>query len=209
MDIMLEQVAVLQDGKAVRFDRHLNHSPDEVWAALTDPAKVSTWFARLQGSVTKNGKISFHFDSTSGTVVEAVVTQLEKPKVFEYHWQRQQEPTPAELKKIAADGGGTCGGKILDLTGNVIRFTIASNPGGSTLTLQHNLSASSHASTAAKPAASEQPQLLASWHNHMDALGAFLSQSKLHSAAAAAPEKMGWQWDKFNQLVDRYTQALA
>jgi uncharacterized protein YndB with AHSA1/START domain len=69
--------------------RELRHSPDKVWAAITDPAQLSQWApfdadgnlgaAGARRKLTTVGAPQLH-------VTETTVTRAEPPKLLEYNW---------------------------------------------------------------------------------------------------------------------------
>jgi uncharacterized protein YndB with AHSA1/START domain len=72
------------DGRHVlRIERRLTHPPAKVWRAVTEPAHLSQWYpfraSELEPRV--GGKIVFE---NEGTTFEAVVTDLDPPKVFAF-----------------------------------------------------------------------------------------------------------------------------
>jgi uncharacterized protein YndB with AHSA1/START domain len=70
------------DGRSVlRVERRMAHPPQKVWAALTDPERLATWFpttVRAQPRV--GGTVEFGF-GPSGTV-----TDYDPPRLIAYTW---------------------------------------------------------------------------------------------------------------------------
>ncbi|MEU3946369.1 SRPBCC family protein [Streptomyces sp. NPDC029526] len=71
------------DGRpALRFERHLHHSREKVWRAVTDPGQLSQWYplrvTELEPRV--GGRIAF--DDGEGTVYPATVTHFDPPREF-------------------------------------------------------------------------------------------------------------------------------
>jgi len=103
------------DGKrALRFERMLNKAPDQVWAALVEPAALARW---LQADATidpfAGGRFHLVLGGGSSTMM-GVVREWAPPRVLEYTWQE---------KEAGAD--------------SIIRFEIQPREGGSRLILTH------------------------------------------------------------------------
>jgi uncharacterized protein YndB with AHSA1/START domain len=202
----LERVALLQKGREVRFERHLRQSPSEVWDALTDPDKVRTWFATVDGEFREGNQVTLRFDTSSKSVVNATVRHARRPSLLEYSWDSQQVPDAAP----AARGGGTCGG-LLDLRGTRIRFEINAAAGGGTdLVLKHVLSSTPAVRRASRgglpPPTTKPEQVLASWANSLDTLTASLTPPARRGAARAADGS--WPFDRYHDLLAKFSEAV-
>lgn len=73
------------DGRpALRFERHLKHSQEKVWRAVTDPGHLSQWYpfrvTRLEPRV--GGRLAF--DDGEGTVYTATITHFDPPRLFAF-----------------------------------------------------------------------------------------------------------------------------
>jgi len=69
--------------------RELRHSPEKVWAALTDPAQLSQWAPfDADGNLGIAGaKVSLSTAVTPSAVVsETTVTRADRPRLLEYKW---------------------------------------------------------------------------------------------------------------------------
>ncbi len=84
-------------------------SPDEVWAALTEPERIAEWFTEASplGAV---GDV-YRLDFGDGSVVEGVVTQVEPGREFAHTWVwTDPEPSPETVVTWSIEplaGGGT------------------------------------------------------------------------------------------------------
>jgi len=102
------------DKHVVRFQRHLAHPIERVWAALTEPSRLGDWLAgdssdielRVGGRVHLAG----HDDG-----IESTVLALDPPHLIEYGW-----------KTKTWDGG-------------TIRWEVSEQDGGSRLRLTHRM----------------------------------------------------------------------
>ncbi len=73
-------------GYEVIFERHVRHSPARVWAMLTEPVNIETWFcARVDIDRRLGGKILEHHDHV-GVDVHGEITRWEPPRLFEHTW---------------------------------------------------------------------------------------------------------------------------
>jgi len=82
---MLAVVKQTPEGYTARFERHLKHSVEKVWAALTDNALLAKWFAELRVDDLRVGG-SIKFDMQDGTFEEMEIFALEPCSVLEYAW---------------------------------------------------------------------------------------------------------------------------
>lgn len=77
-----------QDGWTLVFVRHLEHNPEKVWDALTDPERLREWSPftadRDLGSVGSATLTMIDGDTTED--LPAIVRHAERPKLLEYTW---------------------------------------------------------------------------------------------------------------------------
>jgi uncharacterized protein YndB with AHSA1/START domain len=116
----LEQTA---QGWALRFERHLRHSPAAVWAAFTGPEQRAAWFPdTLIGELTPGATLRFVTGMASLPEFTGTVLRVEPERLLEFTWGEDTlrfeiEPTDdgcvltlrdsvAELGKAARDGAG-------------------------------------------------------------------------------------------------------
>lgn len=97
------------EGETIVARHEYAATPDEVWAALTDPERLSRWFGAAKGELREHGEWTVTFDNGSarGTVRECVPTTR-----FVTSWQWDHEPPdrPAAELTVALtpnDGGTT------------------------------------------------------------------------------------------------------
>ena len=76
------------DGRPMlRFERRLPHPVAKVWRAITDPKELSGWFPwQLELDLRPGGTISFTHPTGAVTAPDAVITELDAPRVFAYRW---------------------------------------------------------------------------------------------------------------------------
>ncbi len=85
--------------------RELHHSPEKVWQALTDPARLREWAPfEADGSLGTVGTVKLTtVGAPTPRVSEARVTRADAPKVLEYNWWGKDIRWELE----ALSGGGT------------------------------------------------------------------------------------------------------
>ena len=80
-------ISTTPDGRAVlRFERHLRHSVDRVWAAVSQPAEMEAWLAfkaRLEPEVGGRLSLSLGDSRSDSPVSDGEVTVFEPPHVLE------------------------------------------------------------------------------------------------------------------------------
>jgi len=155
--VTVESVVVQAGGRVLNFQRRLNAPPQAVWAALTEPEKVRQWYATLTDYPVQGAQMQLHFEN-SNTTVNATVTRLTRPSIFEYTWDSQ---APAASP--------------VSLIGSVVRFELTPNDAGTLLTLDHIFTTDS----------APIPDILGGWQTHLDELADLLHTNGF--AAAAQP----------------------
>jgi uncharacterized protein YndB with AHSA1/START domain len=98
MDSQRGRVFTTEDGRvAIRFERLLPHPPDDVWQAITDPARLSAWFpavvdlVRPVGSelffgVTEEQQRRYGMTDDPDRKPNGRLLRSEPPSVLEYEW---------------------------------------------------------------------------------------------------------------------------
>jgi uncharacterized protein YndB with AHSA1/START domain len=94
------------DGYRLRFERHLRHPPEEVWAALTDPAQLAQWLAPGELELTLGGRVHLAFADGDG-VIDGRVTALAPPRLLEFTWTDGGEDLGIVRWELSAEDGGT------------------------------------------------------------------------------------------------------
>jgi uncharacterized protein YndB with AHSA1/START domain len=86
----------------LRFERHLRHPIDKVWAALTDPARIEQWWARAQLDLRQDGRARFEW-LNGDAVAEGRISRLEPPHAIEF----DTDPHGTLLWELTAEGDET------------------------------------------------------------------------------------------------------
>lgn len=98
------------DRATLRFQRWLPHSPDTVWAALTDPARREQWMGPTEIDPRVGGRIDMvPADPPAPAEAKRMtgrITVWDPPRVFEHEWnQRIVEPGLVRYELHPENGG--------------------------------------------------------------------------------------------------------
>jgi uncharacterized protein YndB with AHSA1/START domain len=89
--------------RTVRHVRHYGATPEEVWAALTEPHQVKNWLAEMTIEPRAGGRISFRWEA--GETETGEVRVFDPPRTFEYTWE---EGSISHIRfQLAPDADGT------------------------------------------------------------------------------------------------------
>jgi uncharacterized protein YndB with AHSA1/START domain len=76
------------DRQVVRFERHLSHPVERVWAALTDPHELVGWLAEAEIDLVPGGRVVLRWlnsdEDGNQAVLHGTITELDPPRVIEY-----------------------------------------------------------------------------------------------------------------------------
>ncbi|TDO60804.1 uncharacterized protein YndB with AHSA1/START domain [Kribbella sp. VKM Ac-2571] len=98
MDRRRGTVFTTDDGRtAIRFERVLPHPPEEVWRAITDPARLSAWFpavvdldrpvgSELFFAVTEEQQRRYGMADDPDRTPNGRLLRSEPPEMLEYEW---------------------------------------------------------------------------------------------------------------------------
>jgi uncharacterized protein YndB with AHSA1/START domain len=81
----------------LRFERNLDHPPEKVWRAITDPGEMAYWFpAEMQGERRQGASLRFVFPAEpgqtpaqseqEGPAFEGRILAFEPPGLLEFSW---------------------------------------------------------------------------------------------------------------------------
>ena len=97
-----------RDGEFVTatMTREIDHPPQTVWAALTEPAMLAQWLApgRIELKIGGAARLDF---ADSGTVIDSKVSAIESGRLIEYSWSSGDEPLRPVRWEIAPNGDGS------------------------------------------------------------------------------------------------------
>jgi uncharacterized protein YndB with AHSA1/START domain len=136
------------DGRqVVRFERHLDHPIERVWAALTEPVQMIAWWGEAEVDLVVGGRFKVSWlntdDGGNTAVMNATITELDAPTLLE------------------TDG---------DIHG-VLRWQLQpGESGGTDLSFSSTLEFSEEFLAERKLPKDMRSSLLAGWHIHLDHL---------------------------------------
>jgi uncharacterized protein YndB with AHSA1/START domain len=88
----------------LRFERLIPFSPEEIWAALTEPARLGEWLAEAEVVPGPNGSVSLDFGE--GGKESGRVTAWEPSRHLAYEWNFVGEtPSHVRFELAAVDDG--------------------------------------------------------------------------------------------------------
>jgi uncharacterized protein YndB with AHSA1/START domain len=96
------------DHVVLRYERHLAHPVEHVWAALTDPDELVRWWGRVQAPRLASGEpytITWLNEGEDGetVVMEATITEIREHELLEVHG----DPHGTLRFELRADGDAT------------------------------------------------------------------------------------------------------
>lgn len=96
------------DGGTVRFERNLAFPIEEVWAAITEPARLGDWWPPMAAEITvdlrEGGRIVFDWPDVDFPTMQFEITRLEPPKLLEH---THTSPGSWMRWELEASEGGT------------------------------------------------------------------------------------------------------
>lgn len=95
---MNETLTTTAGRPVLRMERRLAHAPEKVWRAITEPAHLSQWYPFRATELDLRVGGTIHFDDGRGMTMEAVITELDAPRVFAF-----SERAPAEMQRESTD----------------------------------------------------------------------------------------------------------
>lgn len=89
------------------FGRHLDHSIQEVWEAITQPAKVGQWLGEATIDLKEQGDITILMQ---GMVINAKILQLKEQSLLEYTWTSKSFPNDISVIhwELFKETGNSC-----------------------------------------------------------------------------------------------------
>lgn len=84
MIAILKQV---ENGYVAKYERHLKHSVEQVWAMLTENEKLGKWFSELSVEELREGGL-IKFDMQDGTYEEMEILELKVNSILEFTWDK-------------------------------------------------------------------------------------------------------------------------
>ncbi|GIH24180.1 hypothetical protein Aph01nite_24900 [Acrocarpospora phusangensis] len=89
------------DGRTVlRMERRLAHPVEKVWRAITEPGHLGAWYPFPVAEMDLRTGGTIIFDDGAGTVLKAVITELDPPRVFAFS-EHAPSSMPREREDLA------------------------------------------------------------------------------------------------------------
>jgi uncharacterized protein YndB with AHSA1/START domain len=101
----LGSMRVEGERRGLRFERHYDTSPDDLWSALTEPERLARWLAPCDIEPREGGAVSIRFEE--GGAVTGRVLVWDPPRVLEYEWNFTGEAESVLRLELTASGDGT------------------------------------------------------------------------------------------------------
>jgi uncharacterized protein YndB with AHSA1/START domain len=95
-------ITVEDETRTLRFERLLRFAPDEVWAALTDPARLAEWLAEAAVEPGVDGTMTLDFGD--GGKETGRITAWNPPFLLAYEWP-SQGASQVRFELTAVDDG--------------------------------------------------------------------------------------------------------
>jgi uncharacterized protein YndB with AHSA1/START domain len=89
----------------VRFERTVSASPEEVWAALTDPTLIEGWLAEAEFEPSEGGKV--HLVWPGQGEMHGSVTKFVPHRELEYSWREASGTSLLRFELEPVDDGST------------------------------------------------------------------------------------------------------
>lgn len=115
---------------ALQLERHLQHSREKVWRAVTDPRQLSQWYPFRVTELEPRTGGRLAFDDGEGTVYTATITHYDPPRLFafdEHDPDGREREFDDHLRIELRDEGAGC---LLVLTHVMADPSIASSASG-------------------------------------------------------------------------------
>lgn len=124
----------------IRLERVYAHSPDEVWAALTESETLAAWLMRNDFVPAVGHAFNFRKDPQPGWdgLIHCEVTELEPSKRLAYTWRGQASGTKTLVcAGVESEAAGKAVSGIMTSLDTVVRFTLHADAGGTRLAFEH------------------------------------------------------------------------
>lgn len=107
------------DGQStIVLERRFRTTPEDVWAAITDPERAARWLGRITGELRLGGHYLLVFDDADPEArVEGTIQSCEEPHTLVVTWQAPGESESVVHVALAAHAKGA----LLELTHSKLR----------------------------------------------------------------------------------------
>jgi uncharacterized protein YndB with AHSA1/START domain len=99
------EVGTGAQGRTVRFERHFDVSPEELWAVLTEPERIGRWLmAEASFEPRVGGAVNLRWEGSGEC--SGVVSIFDPPRELEYSWGEEAGTSVVRFELRPADGAG-------------------------------------------------------------------------------------------------------
>lgn len=124
----------------IRLERVFSHSPEQVWAALTESETLAAWLMRNDFAPAVGHAFTFRKDPQPGWdgLIHCEVIELEPLKRLAYTWRGQASGTKTLVcAGVESEAAGKAVSGIMTSLDTVVRFTLRPEAGGTRLAFEH------------------------------------------------------------------------
>lgn len=89
----------------MRFERQIALPVERVWAALTEPEELKTWFYPFQGTLAAGETVLIPWEEDGG--LTSKIVEFDPPKVFAWTWHNSGEPESIVRWELFPESTGT------------------------------------------------------------------------------------------------------
>jgi uncharacterized protein YndB with AHSA1/START domain len=106
MTEMLGTIFRPTDGEvAIRFERHYDTDPADLWESVTKADRLARWFAPIEGELSPGGGFAILFEDNH--VPGCVVESCDAPRSFSWSWPQTEGPGLITVTVAADPAGGS------------------------------------------------------------------------------------------------------
>jgi uncharacterized protein YndB with AHSA1/START domain len=167
------------DAMAVHFERHYTTSVEDLWSAITEPARLARWFETVEpgeGGLREGG--AYRIDWGEGGITEGSIERCRPPHELQVAWSFPGEPTSRLVVQVRSATG------------------VVDDDAGAVLVLDHS-----------RLPANQAAGYGAGWHAYLDRLTAEAVSSDA-GASTGTTERFDWD-GRWTELMPEYWAAFG
>ncbi len=90
------QLIRTKDRAVLEYRRRLDHPPEKVWRALTEPGQLAAWFpTTIDGERVTGAALTFRFEHLDIEPMHGEMLRFEPPALLEFTWGRTGSASPS------------------------------------------------------------------------------------------------------------------
>lgn len=93
-------------GASVRFEWYYDRPVAAVWAALTQPERLSLWIADAEVDLRPGGHYRLLWRGESNNVMDGTILELEPPRLLAHTWNEQKQLESTVRWELTPEGRG-------------------------------------------------------------------------------------------------------